>query len=691
MRLADTAHHPVRLAVLRLLLASLLITLVARLSYVQLLDQSKPQQSAGLTHLGSIALTATRGEILDSRGRVLVGNRSTHVLTVDRSALDRLPDQGVAVLTRLGAILATSAADLRREITPCGTAVPAPCWIGQPYQPVPVATDVDPAVVLAISEHAEQFPGVAVQTESVPDYPGGSLAAHVLGYTGAVSAGDKKTNARLLDSDTIGRSGLEESYDSILRGVDGTQRVQLDARGEVVGPASTTPAVNGDSLVTSIDSDVQALAEKSLADQIAASRKAGNAAPSGAVVVMDPHTGRVIAAASYPTYDPSVFTGGISVANYRKLTDPAAEDPLVGRAIAGEYAPGSTFKLISLSDNVRTGAMTLDGQYPCPGSLNIDGRTKTNFDSESFGSAISVKFALQVSCDTFFYAPAANEYYADQARIAAKQKPQEQLQAMAKAFGISEPPRIDLPADEQASGTLADRETRLSRWNAHKTEYCAQARQGYPDEPNPTTRAYLTQLALENCTDGWRYRAGDNADMAIGQGETTVSPLQLAMAYSAMVNGGTLYAPSIGWGVVDSSGKVIQTITPKVIRKVPVAASTLSFFGDALHFDNSHAVSGALAFDGSPIKTEIGGKTGTAEVYGKQDTSWFASWGPMAAGQPASKAKFVVVGMIEQAGLGSSAAAPMVRKVFEGMLGANGPAVLPQGQPATTLPKVAAR
>jgi len=691
MRLADTAHHPVRLAVLRLLLASLLITLVARLSYVQLLDQSKPQQSAGLTHLGSIALTATRGEILDSRGRVLVGNRSTHVLTVDRSALDRLPDQGVAVLTRLGAILATSAADLRREITPCGTAVPAPCWIGQPYQPVPVATDVDPAVVLAISEHAEQFPGVAVQTESVPDYPGGSLAAHVLGYTGAVSAGDKKTNARLLDSDTIGRSGLEESYDSILRGVDGTQRVQLDARGEVVGPASTTPAVNGNSLVTSIDSDVQALAEKSRADQIAASRKAGNAAPSGAVVVMDPHTGRVIAAASYPTYDPSVFTGGISVANYRKLTDPAAEDPLVGRAIAGEYAPGSTFKLISLSDNVRTGAMTLDGQYPCPGSLNIDGRTKTNFDSESFGSAISVKFALQVSCDTFFYAPAANEYYADQARIAAKQKPQEQLQAMAKAFGISEPPRIDLPADEQASGTIADRETRLSRWNAHKTEYCAQARQGYPDEPNPTTRAYLTQLALENCTDGWRYRAGDNADMAIGQGETTVSPLQLAMAYSAMVNGGTLYAPSIGWGVVDSSGKVIQTITPKVIRKVPVAASTLSFFGDALHFDNSHAVSGALAFDGSPIKTEIGGKTGTAEVYGKQDTSWFASWGPMAAGQPASKAKFVVVGMIEQAGLGSSAAAPMVRKVFEGMLGANGPAVLPQGQPATTLPKVAAR
>ncbi|MCW2522506.1 MAG: penicillin-binding protein 2 [Frankiales bacterium] len=680
--------HRARVAVLRLLLASLMLTLVARLAFVQLLDEHKPIQTAGQTHVGTVAVPATRGEILDSRGRVLVGNESTHVLTVSRETLQAQPDQGVATLTRLARVLGTTEADLAQEITPCGVKVPAPCWTGEPYQPVPVATSVSDAVVLAVSEHAEQYPGVSIGTQTVLDYPGGTLAAHVLGYTGAVSAADQKTNKSLADADTIGRSGLESSYDAILRGVDGQSRVELDAQGNAVASAGSTPAQSGDTLVTSIDASVQALAEKSLSDQIAASQKSGNAAPSGALVVMDPHTGRIIAAASYPTYDPAEFVGGISVADYQKLIAPSANSPLLSRAIAGQYAPGSTFKLVSLSDDFGNGSINANGTYPCPGSLDVDGRIKTNYDSESFGGPISPAFALQVSCDTFFYAPAVAEYESDQARIAAGQQPLEQLQAMAKAFGFGSSVGVDLPADEQADGSIAGRASRLADWNANKSEYCAEAKSGYPDESDPTTRAYLTQLASENCTDGWRYRAGDNADLAIGQGETTVSPLQLATAYSAMVNGGTLYAPTLGWAEVNPAGKVVKTITPKVVRKVPVPASTLEFFGDSLHFEDSHSVSGALAFDGSPIKTLIGGKTGTAEVYGKQDTSWFASWGPVAPGAKVGTAKFVVVGMVEQAGTGASAAAPMVRKVFEGLLGANGPAVLPGSKPASTLPKV---
>ena len=681
--------HRGRVAVLRLLIASLLLTLLARLAFVQLLDPNKPEQSAGITHPATLVVPAARGEIVDSQGRVLVGNRSTHVLTVDRTTLLNQADHGAAVLARLGTVLGASAADLAHEITPCGVHVPAPCWTGEPYQPVPVASDVNDAVVLAVSEHAEQFPGVQVTTQTVLDYPGGTLAAHVLGYTGQVSADDQKTDTALHDVDSIGRSGLEQSYDTALRGVDGTTTLALDARGDAVGTTAVVAPKQGSTLVTSIDANVQALAEKSLAAQITASRSKGNPAPSGAVVVMDPHTGRVIAAASYPTYDPTEFVGGISVADYQKLIAPSANDPLVGRAIAGQYAPGSTFKLISLSDNLTDGAMTTTGSYPCPGSLDVDGRTKTNYDSESFGGAITPSFALQVSCDTFFYAPAVAEYYADEARIAAGQKPQELLQAMASAFGVAHSPGVDLPTDEQATGSLADRETRLARWKANKDQYCADATKGFPDEPDPTTRAYLTQLASENCTDGYRYRAGDNADMAIGQGETTVSPLQLATAYSAMVNGGTLFAPTIGWGVVDGSGRVIRTVAPKVVRTVPVSKQNLEFFGDSLHFQDSHSVSGALAFDGSPIKLLIGGKTGTAEVQGKKDTSWFASWGPVQAGAPVGTAKFVVVGIVEQAGLGSSAAAPMVRKVYEGLLGADGPAALPGSTPATRLPTIA--
>ncbi|HEX8768129.1 MAG TPA: penicillin-binding transpeptidase domain-containing protein, partial [Jatrophihabitans sp.] len=692
MRSADPrlGLHRTRLSVLQLLIASLLLTLLARLAFVQLLDQHKPRQSAGITHLGAIVVPAPRGEILDSRGRVLVGNQSTHVLTVDRSALDQQDDRGAAVLARLAPVLSTTAANLRREITPCGVNVPAPCWTGQPYQPVPVATGLDPSVILAVSEHAEQFPGVKVSTQTVLHYPGGSLAAHLLGYTGAVGPDDQKANKALVDADTIGRSGLEESYDSVLRGVDGEQRVQLDPRGEAVGQDATIAPQPGNALVTSLDADVQALAEKSLAGQIAASRAKGKAAPSGALVVMDPHTGRVIAAASYPTYDPAVFVGGISVTDYARLTARKAGDPLVGRAIAGAYAPGSTFKLISTADNVGTGAITLDGHYPCPGSLNVDGRTKTNYESESFGE-INLRYALQVSCDTFFYAPAVAEWQADQRRVEAGKKPLEPLQAMARAFGVAQSPGVDLPADEQASGSIGSRASRMASWKANKAGYCAAAKKGYPDVQNLADRAYLTQLASENCTDGWRFFAGNNADTAIGQGDTTMSPLQLAAAYSAMINGGTLFSPTLGWGVVDAEGKTVRTITPKVVRTVPVQKKVLSFIADSLHFEDSHSVSGARAFDGSPIKTLIGAKTGTAEVYGKQDTSWLASWGPVQPGASPSKARFVVVGMVEQAGTGSSAAAPMVRKVYEGLLGAYGRPTLPGAAPASKLPTVASR
>lgn len=694
MSFADprSGSNRARLSVLRLLIGSLLLTLLSRLAFVQLMDPNKPAQSAGATHLGSIVVPAPRGEIVDSRGRVLVGNKSTHVLTVDRAALDEQDDHGAAVLNRLAPILGMTAVDLRHEITPCGTDVPSPCWTGEPYQPVPVASDIDAGVVLAISEHAEDFPGVAIDAQTVLDYPGGTLAAHVLGYTGAVGADDQKADKALVDADTIGRSGLEESYDSILRGVDGEQKVQLDPRGEAVGtPAVAVPAKQGDTLITSIDANIQALAEKSLREQIHASQLKGKPAPSGSAVVMDPHTGRILAAASYPTYDPSEFVGGISVADYHKLTAPGANDPLVGRAIAGAYAPGSTFKLISASDDVTSGAITTDGTYPCPGTLSVDGRTKTNYESESFGGPINLAFALQVSCDTFFYAPAVAEWQADQARVDRGEKPLEQLQAMARAFGVAQAPGVDLPADEQASGSIGDRESRMASWKANKADYCAAAKAGYPNVSDPTNRAYLTQLASENCTDGWRYFAGNNADTAIGQGDTTVSPLQLATAYSAMVNGGTLYQPTIGWGVADANGKIVKTITPKTVRTLPVDPSVLSKIANSLHFQNNHSVSGALAFDGSPIQTLISGKTGTAEVYGKQDTSWLASWGPVQPGQDASNAKFVVVGMIEQAGTGASAAAPMVRKIYEGLLGVGGAPVVAGSEPATTMPTVVAK
>jgi penicillin-binding protein 2 len=671
-----------RLLLIETLVLSLVFTLVGRLFWVQMLDPNKPVQTAGAIHDGRIVLPAVRGEILDARGRVLVGNTSSYVITVNRSVLLAQPDHGVTILARLGALLGTPAKDLAQKITPCGVHVPNPCWTGQPYQPVPVAKSASTEALLAVSEHREDYPGVAVQTQTVRTYPGKTLAAHELGYVGQVSAADEKANASLSDADGIGRTGLEASYDLPLRGTDGYQVVKLDPRGNAVGDGRTVPATAGDTLVTSIDAGVQTLAENSLREQIAASRKAGYAAPGGAVVVMDPNTGRIIAAASYPTYDPEVFVGGISVADYQKLTRPSAGDPLLSKAIAGAYAPGSTFKLVSSSSDVMHKLASLKKSYSCPSALNIDGFIKHNFESEQIPGPVNLKLALQVSCDTWFYRFAVQEYHADQKRIAKGEQPHEYLQHMAQAYGFASSAQVDLPAGEQTVGSFADRANRLARWKQYRSQYCADAKHGYPDVKDRATRTFLTRLASENCTDGWRYRAGDNADLAIGQGETTVSPLQLAVAYSAMVNGGTVYKPTFAWAEVNPAGKVVRTVKPQVKNKLPVDKSVLAYIKDSLHFADGAPITGASAFVGSPIKTLLGGKTGTAEVYGKAATSWLATFGPT------PKPKFVVVGMVEQAGTGASAAGPMVRRVWNGLLGVGGTPVLAGSSPASTLPKI---
>ena len=677
-----------RYTVIAVLITSMVLTLVSRLYYVQLLDPNKPVQTAGELHPGVIVIPAPRGEIVDADGRPLVDNTSVQVLTINHEQLQQLPDHGAAVLATLAKLLDTTSAALAAETTPCSPTVPAPCWVGEPYQPVPVAANVPDSLVFEVSEHQEQFPGVAIETVTQANYPGGSLASHLLGYTSQITAADQQADPTLNDADQIGVSGLEEYYDGILRGVDGKQVVDLDPQGYAVGNGSYTAPTQGDTLVTSIDANVQKLAESSLAQQIKDSRAAGKKATSGAVVVMDPQTGRIIAAASYPTYDPQEFVGGISNANYAALTAPSANDPLLSRAIDGEYAPGSTFKLITASSLVTHHEITTTKDYPCPGSVTIDGRVKTNYDSEVLGS-IDLKNALGYSCDTFFYAPAAQEYYADQARIAQGEKPNEWLQQMASEFGIGRDPGVDLPSDEQSPGSYADRETRLARWNANKTQYCADAKTGFPDDPSASDRAYLTELARENCTDGWRYRAGDNADMAIGQGETTLSPLQLALAYSALVNGGRIWDPTIGWAEVNGSGDVVKTITPTVHNKVPVAQSTLNYIANSLDFSRGWAVSGAFAYIGVPYADEIGGKTGTAEVFGHQDTSWLATWGPIShTSTGAISARFVVVGMIEQGGTGATAAGPMLKRIWDGLLGYKQKPVIAGSTPATKLPVV---
>lgn len=691
-----------RLIVLASLVVALFATLLVRLTYLQVFDNEKLVQTANRQHLRDISLPAPRGRIVDDRGRPLAENRTSLVVSVNRSVLLQQADEGKAVLNRLADLLDKPAKDIAKEITPCAPGVKKPCWTGSPYEPVPILTDASNADVLAISERREEFPGVEVGTQQVREYPGKTLAAHQIGYVGPITEDEldaaEKASKDYDGRDLVGRSGIEQTYDAELHGTNGTRTVSVDNRGDVAGLVSTTAPTPGNTLITSIDADVQRVAENALADQLAATRatfddKTGKnfVAPSGAVVVLEAQTGRVLAMATNPTYDPNAFIGGISQDDYDKLTGPDSGDPLISRATQGQFAPGSTFKLSTASGIVRDGQLPLDGYGSCPPYLQIGNMQKTNYDSASLGGDISLERALAFSCDTFFYRFAVDAWYTDQARVAEDEKPVEGLQEMARDYGFGEKPGLDVPEGEQAAGSIVGRAEKKTRWEENKDDYCKAAKDGYPDVEDPVKRAYFTQIAQENCTDGWRFTAGDAADLSIGQGEVTVSPLQLALSYCALVNGGKLFEPTIGRAIVNPQGEVVKEITADVRRRVGVDQGVLDYIRQSLTFGNGLYPSGEPAFAGFPLdQHSIGGKTGTAEVYGKQDTSWFASWSPAGspAGSPAENADYVVVGMVEEAGLGSSAAAPMVRDVYEGIYGIDQPAALPGGEIPSELPKI---
>jgi penicillin-binding protein 2 len=645
-------------------------------------------------------LPAPRGDIVDDQGRPLADNRQSLVIAVDRSVLSKQADKGSAVLRRLAQVIHVPAGQLRNETRLCTKGVKKPCWTGSPVQPIPVAPKATDAQVLRISEHREEFHGVVVDSAPVRQYPQHSLSGQEVGYVGAVTqdeidASASEAGSGLHDEDSIGRSGLEKQYDSVLRGTDGIRTVAVDPTGAATGTVKTQPAQPGDTLVTSLDSSVQALAERSLRNELASSRKVYDAkthknfaAPTGAVVVMDPDNGQVVALASDPTYDPNVFIGGISQQELNQLSAPGAGTPMVSTAVQGQFAPGSTFKLSTASAITMDHQLGLNQTADCPPYLMVGNQKKTNYDSESLSGPITLGRALAFSCDTFFYKFAMQGWNSDQKRVSNGQQPVEALQAMARAYGFGSAPGIDLPAGEQTSGQIVDRKFLKQRWDSLKGQYCSNAKKGYPDVADTTRRKYLTELAKENCSDGWRFRIGEAADMAIGQGETTVSPLQLATAYCALVNGGTLYEPTIGKAVVDPNGKVVKNIKAKVRRHVPVSSEVLKYIQQALKFGGG-GVSGEAAFSGYPLnRFPMGGKTGTAEVYGKQDTSWFASW------SRAGSQRYVVVGMVAQAGTGARAAAPMVRNVYQGLYGLGGSkkhparAALPGGQMPTQLPKI---
>jgi penicillin-binding protein 2 len=663
-----------RLAVLHVVVAALLIGLGARLWFVQVMAGKAYASEAKQEQTESVIVPSVRGEILDDSGHPIVDNTSALVVSVNMSVLGQESDGGVSELHRLASLLGMKYQVLSDEVRPCTAKVRQPCWQGSPYQPIPVAQNVGDQAAMQVLESENQFPGVTAEVQPVVNYvqPIATNAAQVVGYLQPITSQEMKQRGLpqtgFSGVDLVGQAGLEGEYDQQLQGTIGDKVVSVNAAGQVTGTVRQTASKPGDDLVTSINPAVQQDAETALANAILQTQAEGNAqATSGAAVVMTT-TGQVIAMASYPTYNPSVWTGGISENEFKALFGTADSEPILDRAAQGEYAPGSTWKVTSAAAAVAAG-YSLNGLYNCPASIRIANRTYSNDGNPNEGY-MSLHQALVQSCDTVFYELAYGTYLRDHAGendVTSPNAPVQEMQKMELAWGFGEDTGVDLP--EGNPGTVPTREWLYYFWkdNAHQgQDWCKYGRQ------NGT---YIQQIEWQDCQSGNIWTPGQSVIAAIGQGYVSVTPLQLARAYAALANGGTLYSPRIGEALLSPDGSVVQKITPPVVGHLPVAGSTLAYIRSALQGVVTSGTA-AGAFGGFPLGTVcVAGKTGTAEAYGAKATSVFASYAPC------NDPKFVVVMMIPDSGYGADVSAPAVKQIWDGIYGLQGhKAALPGGR-----------
>ena len=678
------------LLVIQIFIISLMVALLGRLFYLQVAAAPLYKDAALSIQSRDVVTPATRGLIVDSSGVPLALNKVGVAITVDRTKIDKQEDKGEAVLTSLAKLLGLKYTDIYQRTRLCGELEKgkrAGCWTGSRFQPIPITKDADPTLALQIVERSDLFPGIDAQPIAIRSYPAnvGVNAAHLLGYIGPLTDGDLAgDNGRsYFRSESIGKAGLEIQYDEFLRGTPGIKTVIVDRKEAVTSTGKVTNPIGGNHLVTSIDVRLQAASEKALAEAVARSRANGFRADGGAAVVMDLRTGRVLALASYPTYDPNAYERGLTVKQASDLYSEETGVPALSRALQGQFAPASTFKAVSLVAAANAG-YDLNTTYDCPGEYQVGTRAFQNFESKAQGR-LSMKKAIAISCDTIWYKIAFAEWLKD-GGLKPQANPNDFFFKAAEGFQIGKKTGIDLPSE--SSGRLANREWRKSWYEQNKDFYC-----NYKERASKAQQtAFLIELARENCLDGDKIRAGDAVNFSIGQGDTVITPLKLAQMYAAIGNGGTIWKPTIGKAIVTTDGTMIKSIEPEKLGTIPATRATLKFLKESLR-EVVTAGTGKGAFSGFPIA--VSGKTGTAQVFGKNangtlksDTSWFASFAPT------DKPRFAVVMMVSQGGFGASSSGVGVRQIYETLFGVKGStvvpgaAIYPEGKPPVTLPKI---
>ncbi len=672
------------LLVVQVFVASLMLALFGRLFYLQIADGPRYQEAALDIQSRDIVTPALRGLIVDHEGNLLATNKAGLMVTADRSILDKLEDQGSSVLSRVANILKLNYEDIFARTRLCGELPEGErngCWNGNRYQPIPITKEATESQVLSILEQSDLYPGINAEPVSIRYYPSyaGERATHVLGYIGPITEADlnNEEGKRYYRNEFIGKAGVEIMYDNQLRGTAGVKTVIVDRKEAVTQESRNTPPISGNHVVVNLNAKLQAVVEQELKSAVLRARASGYRGDSGAAIVMDTNSGGILAMASYPDYDLNIWENGITVKQAKDLYSERSGVPALSRAIQGGFAPASTFKVVSLAAAVDAG-YSLKATYDCPAQVEIGTRVFRNFDSKAAGR-IDMTKAMAISCDSIWYQISYDEWVRD-GGLKPKASPNDYFFKAAEGFGVGKKTGVDLPSELR--GRLPNRDWKLKWYDQNKDFYCNYEKLAKKSQ----LTAYLIELARENCLDGDKVRAGDMVNFSIGQGDTLMTPMQMAVMYSAIANGGKLIVPKVARAIVEPSGRLVKEFSPEVVGKLPISKATMKFLQKSLRAVVTSGT-GQGAFAG--LGVEVSGKTGTGQVFGrnfdgsaKDDTSWFASYAPT------NNPQFTVVMMVSQGGFGASTSGVGVRRIYEHIFGTNGKeAIFPNGIP-TRLPVI---
>ncbi|MHB1136305.1 MAG: penicillin-binding protein 2 [Coriobacteriia bacterium] len=617
-----------RFGVLGIVVVVVLSALLVRLWTMQVLNGESYAAQAENNRVREISLEAPRGRILDRNGVPLVTNRSALAVSIDPShedvrallvkawSEDTVDDPTSRELNEMfgevAGLLGITTADIWERVTDVQQ---------EALRPRVIAVDVPMEAVAQITERQTDFPWALVEEIAVREYPNGNLAAHVLGYTGAISEDQYKQSdvyAGYERGDTVGKSGIERQYEGLLQGDKGWRRIEVNASGRSQGVVSEQAPRPGNDIRLTIDAGVQAVTEEQLDWAISEARRQGfTSSIAGAAVVIDIETGEVLASTSRPTFDPAAFLGGISTAEWEALNAKASEYPLNDRALMAAYPPASTFKVITAISGMQAGITTENTTYTCTGRWTDMGKQWPKWCWKRTGhGTVSLRGGLKHSCDTVFYEVGYELY----------KRKLEELQATSRQFGLGSKTGIDLPGE--SAGRVPD-----AAWKKKYNE-------NYPEY----------QMWLP----------GDTVNMAIGQGDMLTTPLQMALVYAALANDGDMMKPFVLRDVLGSEGEVIRTVEPEVLHATGISADMLGVVERGL-VDVTETGTAKAAFVG--FGPTVAGKTGTAQVKGKDDYAWFTAYAP------AEEPRYAVAIIVEQGGGGGAIGAPATRNILAYLFG----------------------